>query len=1027
MKLRYLLSILLPLSITLSACGTDDQCNDGSDNDGDGLIDAVDPGCEFNGDKESPDPILTACNDGVDNDGDGLVDTGDPGCADSLDEDEFNEPISDCNDGIDNDSDGLVDFPNDPGCDLSLKDSEEDDCPSGPNCPACGNGSDDDDDALSDYPDDPGCNSAGDTSEFNGDPSTCGTAVLIQPLPVSGSIMGQVLGEQPNELISGDCGGAGEEQVYTYTLATPRTLVITTDFAETEIDTVVYVRTTCRDPLTEIGCNDDDGLNVSTLTLDRVEAGDYFIIVDTQGTTTTGNYRLDVIDFTPEKEACNAAAPDCAPGLHCRLFDGAISETCEQPECSDGITSDDDLLLDFPDDPGCDSPEDNDETDDCLGTGATCPACGNGLEDDGDGLTDYDPNGDGDPSDGDPGCSYAGDNLEIDECTPGVTVIDLPEAGVTGTTPLSSVGSNFSPSCDSFNSSTEDVYAFRNDRNLASLSFSTDGSVGDTVLSVRFDDCADIGAQVACENPSGGGANVTIDAPTQNEFYYVFVDGDFSSAIDYQLNVSGRIAAGESCQQGNTQFTCVDGFFCGGGNCVATECNNGTNDDADTKIDYPFDPGCLDINDNDEADNCPGVGCPQCGNQMDDDGDGFVDFEGFMAFGPDMGCESASDNLELDDCIPGVPLLSLSDSGVTGTTEASGNSDFNGSCSTSTFSSEDEYAYLNPRVLTNLTFSTVGSAGDTVLYVRENNCGLTADEVGCAQAPNAGEEVTIPNPTTDAFYFVFVDGDFVSAIDYVLNVSGTLGVGQACSAGDTQFVCDPMEGLLCTANTCSLAQCNDGVTNDGDALIDFADPGCSSIIDNNEADDPAPAPACFDNMDNDGDGDVDYPDDLGCTMASDDNEQSCLDSDPIVSVTMPAVAGNTATATNDFTPSCSTSSTANDIAHEIFFPGDLDSLVVNTDGSSYDTVLYMRANACSDVDYDCDDDGGLGLQSQLDLTNVPSGVYYFIVDGFSSGSGTYNLSVTGVVRSGEACDMAQVTAGIVSCATGTTCTAGTCQ
>jgi hypothetical protein len=162
-------------------------------------------------------------------------------------------------------------------------------------------------------------------------------------------------------------------------------------------------------------------------------------------------------------------------------------------------------------------------------------------------------------------------------------------------------------------------------------------------------------------------------------------------------------------------------------------------------------------------------------------------------------------------------------------------------------------------------------------------------------------------------------------------------------------------------------------------------------------------------------------------MASDDDEQSCLDSDPIVSVTMSSVAGTTSTATNDFTPSCSSGSTANDIAHEIFFPGALDSLVVNTDGSSYDTVLYMRANVCSAVDFDCDDDGGAGLQSQLDLTNVPAGVYYFIVDGFTSNSGAYNLNISGVVRSGQACDSTQIAAGIVACAAGTTCQAGTCS
>lgn len=1022
MKLRFLLSVLVPLSFTLLiGCSSDDDCNDGTDNDGDGLIDSLDPGCAFNGNAESPDPVTTACNDGVDNDGDGLIDTSDPGCTDSLDEDEYNEPVPACQDGIDNDGDGLTDFPNDPGCDLSLKDSEDDDCPDGPNCPACSNGVDDDEDAIADYPDDPGCNHAGDGSEFNGDPSTCGSAVLIQPLPADGTAMGIIAGEQPNELISAGCGGAGEEQVYVYEPTTPRALVITTDFAETDVDTVVYIRSTCRDPLTELGCNDDDGLNVSTLVLDRVEPGEYFIVVDTQSSTSLGNYRLEVQDFTPAKEACNAAAPDCTPGMVCRRFvdstGTAASETCELPECSDGEDSDGDGLADFPEEPGCDTPEDFTEADDCFPTvGAACPACSNNLDDDSDSLADFDPAGGGDP-----GCISASDNLEIDDCIPGVTITELPEAGASGTTPAS--GNNFTPSCDTFNSTSEDVYAFLNTRNLASLSFSTAGSVGDTVLAVRFSECSDAAQEIACDDPSSGGALATIDAPVQGEFYYAFVNGDFSSSTDYVLNVSGRIAAGLACTPGDTQFTCVDGFFCGGGStCVATACNDmANNSDGDALVDYPNDPGCVDLNDNDETDNCPGgAGCPQCGNGTDDDGDTLVDYP------DDMGCEAASDNLELDDCIAGVPLLSLADSGVTGTTEPSGNSDFEGGCSSSStsLSSEDEYAYFNSRTLTNLTFSTVGSAGDTVLYVRQGDCGLAADEIGCAD-----QLVSIANPDRDAFYFVFVDGDFESAMDYVLNVSGTLGMGEACSAASTQFVCDEGIGLSCSSGTCQPAQCSDGISNDADGLIDFADPGCSSAIDDNEADDPGQASECFDSTDNDMDGQTDYPADPGCEMASDNLEaSSCFDStDPVPVVTTSPVLGTTSGATDDFTPSCSSSSTANDIAHEFFFPGDLDTLTVSTDGSPFDTVLYIREATCSATDLACDDDGGVGLQSLMELTNVPAGLYYLIVDGFFSNSGAYTLSVSGVIKSGEACDDAQITAGILSCATGTSCTAGTCQ
>jgi hypothetical protein len=63
-------------------------------------------------------PPVFQCNDGIDNDGDGLIDfPADPGCTDANDDDEFNAPpVAQCADGIDNDGDGLIDFPADPGC-----------------------------------------------------------------------------------------------------------------------------------------------------------------------------------------------------------------------------------------------------------------------------------------------------------------------------------------------------------------------------------------------------------------------------------------------------------------------------------------------------------------------------------------------------------------------------------------------------------------------------------------------------------------------------------------------------------------------------------------------------------------------------------------------------------------------------------------------------------------------------------------------------------------------------------------------
>ena len=94
------------------------ECQDGDDDDSDGLIDYTqDVDCLAPWDpSEEPD-----CSDGLDNDGDGFVDhPNDPGCwmPDRLKEN------PQCDDGLDNDGDGLTDFPSDPNCGSAAADRE---------------------------------------------------------------------------------------------------------------------------------------------------------------------------------------------------------------------------------------------------------------------------------------------------------------------------------------------------------------------------------------------------------------------------------------------------------------------------------------------------------------------------------------------------------------------------------------------------------------------------------------------------------------------------------------------------------------------------------------------------------------------------------------------------------------------------------------------------------------------------------------------------------------------------------------
>jgi hypothetical protein len=99
-------------------------CDDGIDQDGDGLVDHPDdPGCDDRDDPfETSDALL--CDDGIDNDGDGGIDfdpltfddpgdettppagDGDPGCGSPTSGTESPR----CQDGIDNDGDGTLDY-----------------------------------------------------------------------------------------------------------------------------------------------------------------------------------------------------------------------------------------------------------------------------------------------------------------------------------------------------------------------------------------------------------------------------------------------------------------------------------------------------------------------------------------------------------------------------------------------------------------------------------------------------------------------------------------------------------------------------------------------------------------------------------------------------------------------------------------------------------------------------------------------------------------------------------------------------
>jgi hypothetical protein len=152
-----------------------------------------------------------------------------------------------------------------------------------------------------------------------------------------------------------------------------------------------------------------------------------------------------------------------------------VDET-DVPQCSDSVDNDGDGATDFPDDPGCSSYVDNDE--------AGVAACGDGADNDGDGATDF-------PDD--PGCSASDDVNEADvpQCANGGDddsdlLVDYP----------------FDPGCSSPADDDEGDVAPGGDAGADAASAS-DASVGnDAGLGEDAGNPADPGG---LEEPSGGG------------------------------------------------------------------------------------------------------------------------------------------------------------------------------------------------------------------------------------------------------------------------------------------------------------------------------------------------------------------------------------------------------------------------------------------------------------------------------------------------------------------------------------------
>ena len=249
-----------------------------------------------------------------------------------------------------------------------------------------------------------------------------------------------------------------------------------------------------------------------------------------------------------------SGALTCEYGYTCKGTMG--SRTCQKAACSDGVDNDGDGKQDYPNDPGCDSPADDDESDPCPGAG--CPVCADGMDNDGDGQHDY-PN--------DFGCVAASGTTEV-FCMPEHDPATKITAHTTTGTTMGKANDFTSQTCQANSGGPDVAYGLSLPVKVASLQIDTIGSMFDTVLAFEDANCVH---PIACDDDGGGSATSKLVLTNVGKGNYaIIVDGYQNYSGAFTLNVKGTVTKGTACTSplfAAGVLACPTGTTCTSGAC----------------------------------------------------------------------------------------------------------------------------------------------------------------------------------------------------------------------------------------------------------------------------------------------------------------------------------------------------------------------------------------------------------------------------------------------------------------------------
>jgi len=469
----------------------------------------------------------------------------------------------------------------------------------------CGNSSDDDSDGLTDC-DDPDCDSV---CAKPGD--TCGTALTLGPAPatVTGTMAGK--DNSHNDYIQCPTQGVypgGPEAVYQFTPST------TGNYRFTVSGVGQYpnfgILTDCQDGQNTCVAAAFGNFNGTATVTASLESGTtYFIRLEADWTPGGGGPFELSVELSDESSCTDGTDNDGDGAADCLDIECRNDPSC-LPEfrCGDGLDDDGDGDID------------------CADSDCNCNenVCDDGIDDDLDGLTDCE----------DPNCNFfclegnnCGDNIDND----GDGFTDCGDVGDCGTAFNCQEQFNCSDDIDNDgDGSTDCDDADCDPTQCDEGNFCSDGLDNDNDALIDCDD-ADCASDPFC-----------LETDNCNDY----IDNDGDGAVDCNdSQCVGNFACVENCFDGVDNDT--DGLIdCLDSDCNCTEnnnyafCHDGLDNDQD---------GSTDCNDPDCNNFCNEGFSNQCSNGLDDDGNGFTDCDDFACTGNNacdesLNCNDGKDN-----------------------------------------------------------------------------------------------------------------------------------------------------------------------------------------------------------------------------------------------------------------------------------------------------------------------------------------------------------------------------------------------